>query len=119
MPRVKRGVTARQRHKKVLAQTKGQRGTKHSLYRRAHEAMLHALSYATRDRRARKQDFRRLWIVRINAAARAEGLSYSQLQNGLHKAGVAIDRKVLADMAVSDPAAFGQVVATAKQALLA
>ncbi len=119
MPRVKRGVTARHRHKKVLAQTKGQRGTKHSLFRRANEAMLHALSYATRDRHARKQDFRRLWITRINAAARAVGLSYSQLQNGLHKAGIEIDRKVLADMAVSDPAGFGQVVSVAKQALQA
>lgn len=117
MPRVKRGVTASHRHKKVLARTKGQRGTKHSLFRRANEAMLHALSYATRDRRDRKGDFRRLWIIRINAAARLEGLSYSQLQYGLQKAGVEIDRKVLADLAVSDQPAFSQVVSLAKQAL--
>ena len=118
MARVKRGVTARRRHNRVLAQTKGQRGTKHSLFRRANEAMLHALKYATRDRRDRKGDFRRLWIIRINAAARLEGLSYSQLVAGLNKAGVTLDRKVLADLAVSDQAAFAQVVAAAKGALL-
>lgn len=117
MARVKRGVTAHQRHNKVLAQTKGQRGTKHSLFRRANEAMLHALDYATRDRRNRKGDFRRLWIIRINAAARLEGLSYSQLVAGLTKAGVALDRKILAELAVSDQPAFAQVVATAQTAL--
>lgn len=119
MPRVKRGVTARQRHKKVLEQTKGQRASNHSLYRRAHEAMLHALSYATRDRRTRKRDFRQLWIIRINAAARAVGISYSQLMNGLNKAGVEVDRKVLADLAVNDEMAFSAVADRAKQALQA
>jgi large subunit ribosomal protein L20 len=117
LPRVKKGVTAHRRHKKVLAQTRGQRGTNRSLFKRANEALLHALSYSYADRRARKGDFRRLWIIRINAAARLEGISYSQLQHGLQKAGIAIDRKVLADLAVSDQAAFSQVVASAKQAL--
>ncbi|MCL5111020.1 MAG: 50S ribosomal protein L20 [Chloroflexi bacterium] len=117
MARIKRGVTARHRHNKVLAQTKGQRGTNSTLFRRANEAMLHALSYATRDRRDRKGDFRELWIQRINAAARLEGLTYSKLINGLNRAGVELDRKVLADLAVSDQAAFAQVVAMAKQAL--
>lgn len=117
MPRVKSGVNTRRRHKKVLAQTKGQRATRHSLFRRANEAMLHSLAYATRDRRARKSDFRRLWIIRINAAARLLGLSYSQLRSGLTKAGIDIDRKVLAELAVSDQAAFGEIVAVAKKAL--
>ena len=119
MPRVKRGVTARHRHRKVLAQTKGQRATSHSLYRRANEAMLHALSYATRDRKDRKGDFRELWIMRINAAAREAGISYSQLINGLRLAGITLDRKVLADMAVNDAPAFAQVASQAKQALQA
>lgn len=117
MPRVKTGVTAHRRHKKVLAQTKGQRGTKHSLFRRANEALLHALSYQYADRKARKNDFRRLWIIRINAAARQAGLSYSQLISGLKRAGIAMDRKVLADLAVNDQNAFNKVVASAKQAL--
>ncbi len=119
MPRVKRGVTTRHRHKKVLAQTKGQRASRHALYRRAHEALLHSLSYATADRRTRKGDFRKLWIIRINAAARAAGLSYSQLMNGIRSAGIAIDRKVLADLAVNDTAAFNAVAAQAKEALQA
>ncbi len=113
MSRVKRGVTARRRHKKVLELTKGQWGTKHRLYRRAHEAMLHALSYAYRDRRDRKNQFRRLWITRINAAARAAGVSYSQMMHGLKEAGVSINRKMLADLAVKDATAFQQLVATA------
>ncbi|MHB1133869.1 MAG: 50S ribosomal protein L20 [Chloroflexota bacterium] len=117
MARIKRGVTARARHNKVLAQTKGTRGTNHSLFRRANEAMLHALSYATRDRKDRKGDFRELWIIRINAAARLEGLSYSRLMDGLRKAGIELDRKVLADLAVSDQPAFAQVAASAKRAL--
>ncbi|MHB1005648.1 MAG: 50S ribosomal protein L20 [Chloroflexota bacterium] len=119
MPRVKRGTTAHRRHKQVLEQTKGSRGTNHSLFRRANEAMLHALSYASRDRRAKKRDFRQLWIIRINAAARAVGLNYSQFQNGLKKAGIAIDRKVLADLAVNDQSAFNEVAGLAKQALQA
>ncbi len=113
MSRVKRGVTARRRHKKVLELTKGQWGPKHRLYRRAHEAMLHALSYAYRDRRDRKNQFRRLWITRINAAARAAGVSYSQMMHGLKEAGVSINRKMLADLAVKDATAFQQLVATA------
>jgi len=115
LTRVKGGIVTRRRHKKVLKQTKGHRGTKHSLYRRAHESLLHALSYSYRHRRERKGDFRRLWIVRINAAARQEGLSYSRFMEGLKKAGVIIDRKMLADMAVTDPSAFSQLVAISKR----
>ena len=115
MTRVKGGTVTRRRHKKVLKQTKGHRGTKHSLYRRAHESLLKALSYSYRHRRERKGDFRRLWIVRINAAARQEGLSYSKFMDGLKKAGVIIDRKMLADMAVTNPSAFSQLVAISKR----
>ena len=111
---VRGGYTTRRRHKKVLKLTKGHRGTKHALYRRAHESMLHSLSYAYRDRKDRKHDFRRLWIARINAAARLEGMSYSTLMYGLKKAEVAINRKILADMAITDPAAFGKIVELAK-----
>ena len=117
MPRVKRGVAARARHKKVLKLTKGQRGTKRTLYRRAHEAMLKALTYAYRHRRERKRDMRRLWIVRINAAVRQMGISYSQFMSGVRKATIGVDRKVMADLAVRDPAAFAQVVEKAKAAL--
>lgn len=113
MPRVKRGVTARARHKKVLELTKGQWGTKHRLYRRAHEAMLHSLKYAYRDRRDRKGQMRRLWIVRINAAARLAGVSYNTLINGLKTAGVEVNRKMLADLVVRDQTAFQQLVDTA------
>jgi len=115
LTRVKSGIVTRRRHKKVLKQTKGHRGTKHSLYRRAHESLLKALSYSYRHRRERKGDFRRLWIVRINAAARQEGLSYSRFMAGLKKADVNIDRKMLADMAVRDPNAFSQLVTIAKR----
>ena len=114
MPRVKGGVTTRHRHKKVLKLTKGHRATKHSLYRRAHESMLKALSYAYRHRRERKGDMRRLWISRINAASRAEGLGYSQFMDGLKKSGVEINRKILADMAVNQPEAFAELVTTAR-----
>jgi large subunit ribosomal protein L20 len=113
MARVKRGVTAHARHKKVLSFTKGHKGQRHRLFRRANESMLHALSYAYRDRRDKKGQFRRLWIVRINAAARMHGTTYSRLMDGLHKAGVAIDRKVLADIAVRDQVAFKKLVETA------
>ena len=116
MTRVKRGVTARRRHKKILKITKGQKGTRHALFRRANEAMLHSLKYATRDRRVRKRDMRRLWITRINAAARQEGLSYSRFIEGLHNAGVGVNRKILADMAVHDATAFAQLVTVAKEA---
>ena len=114
MPRVKRGVTTHRRHKKVLALTKGHRATKHSLYRRAHESMLKSLSYAYAHRRERKGDFRRLWILRINAASRAQGLAYGRLIDGLKQSGVEINRKMLADMAVREPEAFTNLVTIAK-----
>ncbi len=114
MPRVKRGVTAHRRHKKVLALTKGHRATKHSLYRRAHESMLKSLSYAYSHRRERKGDMRRLWILRVSAASRAQGLTYGQLMDGLRKSGVEINRKILADMAVREPGAFTNLVTIAK-----
>ncbi len=115
MPRAKGGATTRRRHKKVLKLTKGHRATKHSLYRRAHESMLKSLSYSYAHRRERKGDMRRLWIARINAAARLDGLSYSRFIKGLTAAGVALDRKVLAELAVSDPAAFSQLVSVARE----
>ncbi|MDD4986984.1 MAG: 50S ribosomal protein L20 [Dehalococcoidales bacterium] len=114
MSRVKRGVTTGHRHKKVLTLTKGHRATKHSLYRRAHESMLKSLSYAYVHRRDRKGDMRRLWILRVNAASRNQGITYSQLMNGLNKAGVAVNRKMLADMAIRDPESFGNLVTIAK-----
>ena len=114
MPRVKRGVTARARHKKVLALAKGFRGRRKNVYRIAKEAVMKAGQYAYRDRRAKKRVFRRLWIARINAASRALGLTYSKLVAGLKKAQIEVDRKVLADLAVHDPAAFGSIVAQAK-----
>ena len=116
MPRVKRGVTGHRRHKKVLAMTKGQRASRHSLYKRANEAMMKSLSYAYAHRRERKGDMRRLWISRINAASRAHGVTYGQLIDGLKKSGVEINRKMLADMAVKEPDAFASIVTTAKNA---
>ena len=115
--RVKGGFVTRRRHNKILAMTKGQWGTRHSLFRRANEAMMKSQWYAYRDRRARRRDYRRLWIARINAAAHLNGLSYSRLMHGLKIANVALDRKALADIAVRDAAAFTQVVNMAKQAL--
>ena len=112
--RIKRGVTSHKRHKKVLAMTKGHRATRHSLYRRAKESMLHALSYAYAHRRERKGDMRRLWILRVGAASRAQGLSYGQFIYGLKQAGVEVNRKVLADMAVREPKAFAELVTVAK-----
>jgi len=112
--RIKRGVTSHKRHKKVLAMTKGHRATRHSLYRRAKESMLHALSYAYAHRRERKGDMRRLWILRVSAASRAQGLNYGQFIYGLKQAGVDINRKVLADMAVREPEAFANLVTIAK-----
>lgn len=114
MPRVKGGSRPHLRHKKVLKLGKGKRGAYHRLFKRANEAMLHSLWYAYRDRRNRRRDLRRLWIARINAAARLNGLSYSRLMNGLKKANVTLDRKVLADLAVRDPHAFAAVVGVAK-----
>ena len=113
---MKRGVPAHQRHKAVLKFTKGQKGSKHLLYRRANEARMHSMWYAYRDRRDRKRDMRRLWIVRINAGVRLNGMTYGRFMNGLKKAGVAIDRKILADLAVNDSAAFSRIVETAKAA---
>jgi large subunit ribosomal protein L20 len=117
MPRVKRAVHARKKRRKVLEQAKGYWGLKKSSYRYAKEQVDHSLVYAYRDRKNRKRTFRRLWIVRINAAARANGLSYNQFVAGLRKAEIALDRKVLADLAVNDPAAFGAIAAQAKAAL--
>jgi large subunit ribosomal protein L20 len=116
MVRVKRGVTARARHKKLLKAAKGHRASKHKLYGRAKESLLNAWSYAYAHRRERKGDMRRLWITRINAAARVAGISYSQLMAGLRQAGIELDRKSLAEMAVKDGAAFERVVAAAREA---
>lgn len=116
MARVKRGVTARNRHRKVLKLTSGQKGSKHLLFRRANEAMLKSLWYSHRDRRNRKRDFRRLWIARINAASRMNGLSYSRFIHGLRQANVELDRKVLADIAVRDAATFSQISQLARGA---
>jgi large subunit ribosomal protein L20 len=114
MARVKGGPHGRLRHKKVLKRTKGQRGAKHLLFRRANEAMLKSLWYATRDRRVRKRDLRKLWIARINAAARLNGTTYSRLVAAMKKADIALNRKMLADIAVRDPQAFAAVVARAR-----
>lgn len=116
MARVKGGFRPHLRHKKVLKRTKGFRGAYHRLYKRAHEGLLHALWYAYRDRRNRRRDLRRLWIARINAAARLNGLSYSRLIAGLKQANITLDRKALADIAVRDPQAFAKVVEAAKGA---
>jgi large subunit ribosomal protein L20 len=118
LPRVKRGVAAHKRHKSVLKLTKGQVGARSKLYRRANEARMKSLAYAYRDRRNRKRDMRRLWIVRINAAARQNGLAYSRFMRGLQLAGVDLNRKVLADMAITDPKAFATLVDTARGALV-
>ena len=115
--RAKSGPQTQRRHKKVLKYTKGQRGSKHRLFKRGNEAMMKSLEYAYRDRRVRKREFRRLWIARINAAARKKDMSYSQFMHGLKKAGVELDRKVLADLAVHDASAFNNLIETAKAAL--
>jgi large subunit ribosomal protein L20 len=117
MPRVKRGTTARASHKKVLDAAKGYRGRRKNVFRVANEAVMKAGQYAYRDRRQKKRQFRQLWITRINAAARGLGISYSQFMNGLKKAAIVIDRKVLADMAVFDQAAFAKVAEQAKASL--
>jgi len=119
MPRAKGGVVTHRRHKKIIKQAKGHRGLRHKVFRRANESVMHALRYAYEHRRDKKGDFRRLWIMRINAAARLHGLSYSRFIAGLTRAGVEVDRKVLADLAVRDDAAFGQVAEKAKAALSA
>ena len=117
MPRVKRSVHARKKRRKVLSQARGYWGLKHSSYRYAKEQVEHSLVYAYRDRKNKKRTFRALWITRINAAARANGLSYNQFVHGCSKAGIELDRKVLADLAVSDPAAFAAIAEKAKSAL--
>ena len=119
MPRVKRGVTARARHKKVLALAKGYRGRRGNVYRIAKQAVMKAGQYAYRDRRNKKRVFRRLWIARINAATRALGLTYSQFINGLNKAGLGLDRKVLSDIAIHDEAAFARIVEQVRAKLAA
>jgi large subunit ribosomal protein L20 len=117
MARVKGGPRAHARHKKILKLTKGQYGTRSKLYRRANEAMLKSLWYAYRDRRVRKRDLRKLWIARINAGSRTNGLSYSRLIHGMKQANITLNRKMLADLAVRDPQAFTAVVEEAKKAL--
>lgn len=114
MPRVKRGTINKKKHKKVLELAKGYRGAKSRVFRRANEQVLHSLSYAYRDRRQRRREFRKLWIIRINAAARQNGMSYSRFMNGLKTADIEIDRKVLADMAVHDEAGFARLVEIVK-----
>ena len=117
MTRVKRGVTARARHKKILKLTKGHYGARHRLFKTANESMIHAHVYAYRDRRRRKRDFRRLWITRINAASRQNGMSYSKFMYGLKQADVQLDRKILADLAMNEPKAFKAVAQVARQSL--
>lgn len=114
MPRAKSSVVSRNRHKKILKLAKGYRGSKSKLFRVANQQVMKSLAYAYRDRKAKKRDFRRLWIARINAAARNNGMSYNRFMNGLKNAGVDINRKVLADLAVNDGTAFGQLVNLAK-----
>ncbi|HVF85895.1 MAG TPA: 50S ribosomal protein L20 [Abditibacteriaceae bacterium] len=118
MARVKRGVTASAKHKKIKDLAKGYYGAKHRWFRTANEAVMHAGMYAYRDRRNKKREFRKLWITRINAAARANGLSYSQFINGLLRAGVEIDRKMLSELAISNEMAFAKIVDVSKAALL-
>lgn len=117
MPRVKGGVERRKRHKKILKLAKGYYGSKHRLYRTANEQVMRSFNYAYRDRRQRKRDFRKLWITRINAAARMNGLSYSTMMHGLKVAGIDINRKMLAEIAVSDAQAFTQLADTAKNSV--
>ena len=117
MTRIKRGVAKRKRHKKILKMTKGHQGGRHSLFRQANESMLHAYSYAFAHRRERKGDMRKLWNIKINAAARANGLNYSNFIRGLRLAGIEVNRKMLADIAMQDPDGFAQIVETAKRSL--
>lgn len=116
MPRVKRGTINKKKHKKILARAKGYRGAKSRTFRSANEQLLHSLAYSYRDRRQRKREFRRLWIARINAAARQNGLSYNRFMSGLKQANIEIDRKMLAELAVNDPQAFSQLTEVAKTA---
>ena len=116
MARVKRGVAAHKRHKRLLQDAEGRKGTRHKLVKPAREALPHALAYATRDRKQRKRQLRALWIIRINAAARRNSMTYGQLVSGLKRADVALDRKILADLAVRDAATFGRIVEVARGA---
>ena len=116
MARVKRGVTAHKRHKRLLTAAEGRKGTRRKLIKPAREALMHALAYATRDRKQRKRDMRELWIVRINAAARQNGMTYGQLISGLKRADIALDRKTLADLAVRDAATFTSIAEAARGA---
>ena len=116
MARVKRGVTAHKRHKRLLDAAEGRKGTRSRLVKPAREALMHAMAYATRDRKQRKRQFRQLWIIRINAAARQNGMTYGQLVAGLRKADIELDRKILADLAVRDAATFGRIVEVARGA---
>jgi large subunit ribosomal protein L20 len=116
MARVKRGVTSHKRHKRLLNEAEGRKGTNRKLIKRAKEAQLHALAYATRDRKQRKRDMRQLWIIRINAAARLNGITYGNLIAGLKKASIDLDRKILADIAVRDAATFGRIAEAARSA---
>ncbi|HEY7849320.1 MAG TPA: 50S ribosomal protein L20 [Ktedonobacterales bacterium] len=117
MPRVKRGVTSHKKHKKILKRTEGHWGARHRLIKTARESMMKALAYSYRDRRTKKRDFRALWITRINAASRLYGMPYRDLIHGLSLAGVKVDRKIMADLAVTDLKAFGALVSTARAAL--
>ena len=117
MPRVKRGVPAHKRHKRLLQLAEGNRGTRKRLYRPAHEQVMHSMAYMYRDRRVRKRDMRALWITRINAAARIHGVSYSRLMHAIHTANIGVDRKILAEMAVKDEAAFTALVESALAAV--
>ena len=117
MPRVKRGVTTHAKHKSVLALTKGHRASKHKIIKRAKESMIKSLSYAYAHRRERKGDMRRLWISRVNAASRLQGMTYGEFINGLKKSGVVVNRKLMADMAVKEPEAFVQLVTIAKKSV--
>jgi large subunit ribosomal protein L20 len=117
MSRVKRGSTSRQRHKKVLKLAKGFRGTRSKIFKIANQAVMKSLKYAYRDRRNKRRTLRRLWIARINAAVRRQGISYSRFINGLNKAGITLNRKILADLAVREPAAFAEITTRAKTAL--
>ncbi len=117
MARIKRGVTSRRRHKAILERASGYRGTRSRLFKRANEAVMRAGQYSYRDRRTRRRQMRRLWIIRINAASRENGLPYGRFIDGLNKAGVVVDRKILADLAVRDPQAFSEYVKVAQAAL--
>lgn len=117
MTRITRGVVRHRRHKRLLEQTKGHRGVRHTLYKRAHESLIHALRYTYAHRRKKKGDMRRLWNIRINAAARANGVSYSKLIHGLKMGGIELNRKMMADLAIRDPQAFAEVAQQAKEQL--